>query len=113
MLFGLGVQQLEGVTELGVQRVRTVPGNFETAAARRSVFRERRDQDVSAGSDGTLDLLHVLATICLGGEKVKDRSIVPDVDRSLRQICGQDVGVEPPDFVRPWTEPGFRLLQSR
>ena len=39
MLFGLGVQQLEGVTELGVQRVRTVPGNFETAAARRSVFR--------------------------------------------------------------------------
>jgi hypothetical protein len=73
-----------------------VAHDWETAALRRAVQRECRDDRLSARLQNAAEMLGVTRTIGGIGEEVKERAIVPQIGWRRRPLSG-DISLDPPD----------------
>ena len=78
MLLARAVDEPELRAELPMQRFRCVAHHVESAAARRAIRREARDDDMAAWSDRMSHLSDVSFAVVRIREEMKDGSVVPD-----------------------------------
>ena len=81
-------------TEFGGNLLRAVTFRGQTAAARRSIGGERRDDDVAVLRDRTAQCFNVRPTLCRIREEMKNSAIVPDA-KPARWIKRRHIRFEP------------------
>ncbi|KLU25132.1 hypothetical protein EOS_16450 [Caballeronia mineralivorans PML1(12)] len=98
--------QLESRTEFGMQAICIVLDHGEATALRWPVRCERGYDNVSAWLHSAHHLGHISVTICLVGQKMEDRAIVPYIKGTFWQREGCHVAFYPAH------EAGFRSEAS-
>jgi hypothetical protein len=81
--------------ETSRQLVRGVAHNVEATAPGRSVARKRSQDQVPIESQSPFDARYIALLVGHVGQKVKDGTIVPQVERVFGQFTRQDVRFEP------------------
>ena len=84
MLLSLVFQKLEVGAELCQELIGRIAGDIESAAPARPIGRERRDDQVTTGSQGAPHLRHVAFSVCRTQEEVEGGAIMPHVE-----ACGR------------------------
>ena len=96
--------QSEWLAELSMQAIRAISHHRQAAALERTVFRESSHDDMAAGPDGMQDLPDVGVTVGRFGKEMEDGPVMPDIVCVAAKPCLADIGFNPLDFNRPFTE---------